>query len=294
LEANLNIGIIGAGLIGSSLIRALNSFGPDLNILVFETNSSYSELLAGLHLKCTVCSKFTDVAHVADIIFVCVPVKSIAEIVCSLIPEVGADTVITDVGSAKMAVIRDISKNFPNYRNFVPGHPMSGGENSGPVGGHGNLFVGKRYLLTPEVKTSKIAIDKVKSVIELIGADCFMLDPDQHDQIMAMVSHLPHLYAFALMNAASEESSVLDTDVLKYVGGGFTDVTRIAASGTRICVDIFVENEKNLIETYQKLKNQIDLMLDAIKKRDVEKLAAFIESARTARIKMSEEKAKNG
>jgi prephenate dehydrogenase len=131
-------------------------------------------------------------------------------------------------------------------------------------------------------------------VIELIGADCFMLDPDQHDQIMAMVSHLPHLYAFALMNAASEESSVLDTDVLKYVGGGFTDVTRIAASGTRMWVDIFVENEKNLIETYQKLKNQIDLMLDAIKKRDVEKLAAFIESARTARIKMSEEKAKNG
>jgi prephenate dehydrogenase len=129
----------------------------------------------------------------------------------------------------------------------------------------------------------------VERVLAPTGALVSVLDPAQHDRIMAVVSHLPHLYAFALVNAATAESAELGTDVLKYAGGGFTDVTRIAASDARMWTDIFVENDEFLLHAYELVKQQMEALLRAIEHRDAAGIAGLIEAARAARLTLSAE-----
>lgn len=283
----MTIGIVGIGLIGSSLARALMRAGE--TVRVFDTNPDYVAQLRGLALGCAVSGSLAELAAGAEVIFVCTPVKSVAGIVAALIPHIGPETVITDVGSAKAGIIRDVAAACPGFTRFVPGHPMAGGEAAGPLAGQAGLFAGKRYLLTPGAETSPAAVATVERVLAPTGALVSVLDPAQHDRIMAVVSHLPHLYAFALVNAATAESAELGTDVLKYAGGGFTDVTRIAASDARMWTDIFVENDEFLLHAYELVKQQMEALLRAIEHRDAAGIAGLIEAARAARLTLSAE-----
>jgi prephenate dehydrogenase len=286
-EAHVRIGIAGIGLIGSSLARALASSG--IEVRVFDANPDYIAQLRNLEPRCKSCATLAQLADGADIIFVCTPVKAVAGIVAALVPLIGPDTVITDVGSAKAGIIRDVAAACPGFTRFVPGHPMAGGEASGPLASHAGLFAGKRYLLTPGAETSPGAVARVEQVLASTGALVSVLDPTQHDRIMAVVSHLPHLYAFALVNAASAEAAALGIDVLKYAGGGFTDVTRIAAADARMWMDIFVENDEFLLHAYELVKQQMEALLRAIEKRDEASIAGLIEAARAARLILSAE-----
>jgi prephenate dehydrogenase len=283
----VNIGVIGVGLIGSSLIRALKSTAPSPSMKVYDTNKTYIDQLLRLDLGVEACADLGEIASDADIIFVCTPVSAIAKIVCALIPQVAERTVITDVGSTKAKIIRDVTAIFPDYPNYVPGHPMSGGENVGPLHGSADLFRNNPYILTPYANTSEGAIRTIHDIIEKIEGKVCRLAPDQHDRIMALVSHLPHLYAFSLMNAASEESELLGMDVLKYVGGAFTDVTRIAAADVRMWLDIFDENESALLRSYDILRNHLDSLAGAIKDHDADKVSYLLNAARTARLKLN-------
>jgi len=283
----VRIGIVGIGLIGSSLARALAEAGNAVR--VFDTSAAYLAQLAELEPRCAPAATLAELAAGAELIFICTPVKTVAAMVAALAPLAGPLTVLTDVGSAKAGILRDVAVSCPGFTRFVPGHPMAGGEGSGPLHGSPGLFCGKRYLLTPGEETSPEAVALVERALAPTGAMISLLDPARHDRIMAVISHLPHLYAFALVNAATAESAELGTDVLKYAGGGFADVTRIAAAGSRMWTDIFVENDEFLLHAYDLVKQQMEAMLGAIAARDVAGMTSLIEAARAARLTLSAE-----
>jgi cyclohexadieny/prephenate dehydrogenase len=195
--------------------------------------------------------------------------------------------VLTDVGSAKASIIAQVRARYPEFSRFVPGHPMAGGEAAGPLHGAADLFRNRRYLLTPYDGVDEGAVERVGAFVAGLGAQVSRMTPERHDEVTAFVSHLPHLYAFALMGAAAEETQALGTEVLDYAGAGFRDVTRIAAADARMWLDIFEENEAFLTRSYELVKAHMEGLLDAIRRRDSEQVGAILTASRRLRRDMN-------
>lgn len=281
------VGIVGCGLIGSSLLRAIRANDPAVRTRILDANPEHVRQLAAVEPGAEPCDSLEHLAREADLVFVCTPVKTVADIVCALIPLVGPGCVVTDVGSAKGAIIAEVRARFRAFDRFVPGHPMAGGETSGPLHGAAALFRNRRYLLTPYDGVDEAAVDRVAAFVGGLGAQVSRMSPDQHDEVMAFVSHLPHLYAFALMGAAAEQTRMLGTDVLGYAGGGFRDVTRIAAADARMWLDIFEENEAFLVRSYELVKAHMEGLLEAVRRRDAEQITEILNASRRLRLEMN-------
>ena len=281
------VGIVGSGLIGSSLLRAIRANDSAVRTRVLDANPEHVRQLAALQPGVEACERLEELARGADLVFVCTPVKAVADIVCALIPLVSSSCVLTDVGSAKVSIIAKVQARFPDFTRFVPGHPMAGGEAAGPAHGTAELFRNRRYLLTPYDGVDDGAIERVAAFVGELGAQVSRMTPERHDEIIALVSHLPHLYAFALMGAAAEETQALGADVLAYAAGGFRDVTRIAAADARMWLDIFEENEAFLTRSYELAKAHMEGLLDAVRRRDSERVAEILTASRRLRLEMN-------
>jgi cyclohexadieny/prephenate dehydrogenase len=282
------VGIVGSGLIGSSLLRAIHANDPAVRTRVLDANPEHVRQLAAVTPGVEACEGLEDLARDADLVFVCTPVKAIADIVCALIPLVSADCVLTDVGSAKASILAQVRARFPDFPRFVPGHPMAGGEAAGPLHGTAELFRNRRWMLTPDEGVDRRAVERVAAFVGGLGAQVSRMTPERHDEIVALLSHLPHLYAFALMGAAAEQTQALGTEVLDYAGGGFRDVTRIAAADARMWLDIFEENETFLTRSYELVKTHMENLLEAIRRRDTEAVTALLNASRRLRLDMNE------
>jgi cyclohexadieny/prephenate dehydrogenase len=254
---------------------------------VLDANPEHMRQLAELEPGVEACEQLEDLARDADLVFVCTPVKTVADIVCALIPLVGPGCVLTDVGSAKAAIIAKVRARHPDFSRFVPGHPMAGSEAAGPAHGTAELFRNRRYLLTPYDGVDEGAVARVAAFVGRLGAQVSRMTPERHDEVAAFISHLPHLYAFALMGAAAETTQALGTDVLGYAGGGFRDVTRIAAADAQMWLDIFEDNEAFLTRSYERVKAHIEGLLDAIRRRDSEQVRTILNASRQLRLDMN-------
>ena len=281
------VAIVGSGLIGSSLLRAIRANDPAVCTRVLDLNPEHVRQLAVVAPGVEACEGLEDLARGADLVFVCTPVKAVADIVCALIPLVSSDCVLTDVGSAKTSIIARVRARFPDFSHFVPGHPMAGGEAAGPLHGTAELFRNRRWMLTPYDGVDEGAVERVAAFVGGLGAQVSRMRPERHDEVVALVSHLPHLYAFALMGAAAEQTQALGTDVLDYAGGGFRDVTRIAAADARIWLDIFEENEVFLTRSYELVRTHMEDLLGAIRRRDAEGVTAVLNASRRLRLDMN-------
>jgi cyclohexadieny/prephenate dehydrogenase len=281
------VAIVGSGLIGSSLLRAIHVNDPAVRTRVLDANPEHVRQLAAVAPGVEASEGIEDIASGADLVFICTPVKAIADIVCTLIPLVSSDCVLTDVGSAKASIIAKVRARFPDFTRFVPGHPMAGGEAAGPLHGTAELFRNRRWMLTPYEGVDEGAVERVAAFVGGLGAKVSRMTPERHDEVTALVSHLPHLYAFALMGAVGEQTRALGTDVLDYAGGGFRDVTRIAAADARMWLDIFEENEPFLTRSYELVKTHMEGLLEAIRRRDAEGVTAILNASRRLRLDMN-------
>jgi cyclohexadieny/prephenate dehydrogenase len=281
------VAIVGSGLIGSSLLRAIRANDPAVRTRVLDANPEHVRQLAAVTPGVEACEGLEELARGADLVFVCTPVKAIADIVCALIPLVSSNCVLTDVGSAKAAIISRVRAQFPDFPRFVPGHPMAGGEAAGPLHGTAELFRNRRWMLAPDEGVDESAVERVAAFVDGLGARVSRMTPERHDEVVALVSHLPHLYAFALMGAAAEQTQALGTEVLDYAGGGFRDVTRIAAADARMWLDIFEENEAFLTRSYELVKTHMEGLLEAIRRRDAQGVTAVLNASRRLRLDMN-------
>ena len=213
----------------------------------------------------------------ANVTFVCTPVLSIPAQARAALADGG---VVTDVGSVKKPIVAGVA-----HPRFVGGHPMAGSEQEGVDGADASLFQGATWVLTPTVDTDAEAYTRVRSVVSLLGADVIALHPDQHDEMVALVSHVPHLAAATLMTLAAEET-VEHAAVLRLAAGGFRDMTRVAAGSPGIWPDICAENRDAIVDALDRLVSALATMRDLVATGDRPGLLAALDGARAARVNL--------
>lgn len=277
----MRLSIIGVGLIGGSLGRALVRNGHDVS--GFDANEERLQSAVARGFVSRAASSLADAAAGHDIVFVGVPVSSVPTVVIEAL-DAGA-AVVTDVGSVKASVVEAVERARPETApRFVGGHPMAGSEQEGLDGADPDLFEGATWVLTPTATTDPTAFTAVQGVVRSLGAEVVAVHPTDHDALVATVSHVPHLAAGTLMLLASEQAGSADRGpLLRLAAGGFRDMTRIAAGHPGIWPDICVENRDAIVRALDEYVRALVEIRDRVAGEDRDGLLASLERARDAR-----------
>lgn len=277
------VAIIGLGLIGGSLARALKRSKQVKNVLGVDTDEETIEYALRNEIIDEGSRDMAEGVSGAEIIVIATHVGAIVKTAKSLIPAVTQGTIITDVGSVKGKIVRGIEEIMPPNLHFVGGHPIAGTENSGIKYADPKLFKGRRFILTPTEKTPLVVKSRVATLWELVGSEVHEMDIDVHDRVFGFVSHLPHVLAYSLVDALL---STDDPDMLfNFAGGGLNDYTRVAASSPEMWVDILDANKENILLAIGQLKISLGKIEKAIADGDRDALMEILSKASDARRK---------
>jgi len=278
------LALIGVGLIGSSIARAARAQGAVREIVATARTPATRRRVAELGLADQVVESNGAAATGADLVIVCAPVGVCGEIAKEIAPQLKRGAIVSDVGSVKTAIVRDMGPHLPPGVHFVPAHPVAGTEHSGPDAGFAELFVGRWCILTPPEGTDAAAVDKLAAFWRMLGANVeTMASPEHHDLVLAITSHLPHLIAYTIVGTADELAEVTRSEVLKFSAGGFRDFTRIAASDPTMWRDVFLANKDAVLEMLGTFNEDLSRLTRAIRRGDGE--ALFEHFARTRAIR---------
>lgn len=275
--------IIGIGLIGSSLARVLRRNGLADKITGAARSAKNRETALALGVVDEAFENPSDAVAGADIVFVCTPVGSIAETVGGFVPALKKGAIVSDVGSVKSEIVRQVEPYLTDSFFFVPGHPVAGTEKSGPENGFAELFEGRWCILTPEAGTNAEAVAAVREIWERAGMKVEEMSAGRHDKVMALMSHLPHLIAYTIVGTAADLETETREDVLKYAAGGFRDFTRIAGSDPVMWRDIFLNNTDAVLDCLQRFSEDLTALQKAIRRKDGATLQNWF--ARTRKIR---------
>jgi len=260
------VALIGIGLIGSSIARAAKEFGSLAGEIVANARSQKSLDRVGELGFADVCEIDPAKAVIgADCVILCSPVGTYAELAARIGPALMPGAILTDVGSTKQSVVRDVGPFVPEGVHFIPAHPIAGTEFSGPDSGFATLFQGRWTLLTPPPGTDEAAVQKLEKFWQLMGAQTAVMDAAHHDRVLAIVSHLPHLIAFTICGTADDLADETRQEVLQFSASGFRDFTRIAASDPVMWRDIFLNNREALLEMLARFTEDAQAMARAIR-----------------------------
>jgi cyclohexadieny/prephenate dehydrogenase len=262
------LALIGVGLIGSSIARAAREQGLVRSIVATARSPKTRKRVAELGLADQVVETNAAAVEGADLVIVCVPVGACGDVAKEIAPHLAAGAIISDVGSVKGSVLRDMSQHLPKNVHFIPAHPVAGTEFSGPDAGFAELFVNRWCILTPPKGADKAAVKKLKDFWTAIGANVETMDADHHDLVLAITSHLPHLIAYTIVGTAEDLQAVTRSEVLKFSAGGFRDFTRIAASDPTMWRDVFLANKDAVLEMLGRFNEDIASLTKAIRKGD--------------------------
>ena len=256
------ITIVGLGLIGGSLALALKESKQVETVVGIDTDDDSIEYAFDNKIIDEGASDINKVISDSEIIVLSTYVGSIADTAKSVLELATDGSIITDTGSVKSSIVQEIESSLPENLHFVAGHPIAGTENSGVKSADSNLFKGKRAILTPTDKTDIDSKNKVKTMWEAVGAEVFEMDPSTHDHIFGIVSHLPHVVAYSLINSVlnAEDSD----ELLKFAGGGLKDYTRVSASSPEMWSQIFSANKDQLMDAIAIFKNSLRRIEQAI------------------------------
>jgi len=277
------ITIIGPGLIGSSIMRAARAHGAVRTIVASSRSPETRERVAALGIADKVCETNAEAVEGADLVIVCVPVGICGTVAAEIAPHLKEGAIVSDVGSVKGAIVRDMGPNLPDNVHFVPAHPVAGTEHSGPDAGFAELFENRWCILTPPEGTDADAVDRLASFWSLLGANVEIMTPEHHDLVLAVTSHLPHLIAYTIVGTADELETVTRSEVLKFSAGGFRDFTRIAASDPTMWRDVFLNNKEAVLEMLGRFNEDVSALTKAIRHGDGE--ALFEQFTRTRAIR---------
>ena len=272
------ISIIGLGLIGSSLARAL----PDALVVGHDVDEAVRRRARDLGFCNEIKESLAEAVAEADLVILAVPVGATAAVAAAMAPHLKAGAVISDVGSSKAGVLADLAAALPGHA-IVPAHPVAGTENSGPDAGFASLFKGRWCILTPAEGTDPAAVAMVRALWETAGANVEMMDARHHDLVLAVTSHLPHLIAYTIVGTASDLEEVTQGEVIKYSAGGFRDFTRIAASDPVMWRDVFLANREAVLEMLQRFSEDLTQLQRAIRWGDGDALESLFTRTRAVR-----------
>ena len=277
------LALIGVGLIGSSIARAARAQGTIREIVASARSAQTRRRVAELGLADQVVETNAAAVAGADLVIVCVPVGACGEVAKEIAPQLAPGAIVSDVGSVKGAIVRDMGPHLPPGIHFVPAHPVAGTEHSGPDAGFAELFVGRWCILTPPDNTDSNAVERLAAFWRALGAKVETMPPDHHDLVLAITSHLPHLIAYTIVGTADELAEVTRSEVLKFSAGGFRDFTRIAASDPTMWRDVFLANKEAVLEMLGTFNEDLAQLTRAIRRGDGEALFAHFARTRTIR-----------
>ncbi|MBB4640985.1 prephenate/arogenate dehydrogenase family protein [Rhizorhapis suberifaciens] len=282
------VAIIGLGLIGSSLARAIKTQMPTVRVTGYDASAEVRATAERIKL----CDDVTDTPGAAvidaDLLILCVPVGAMGTVAQEIAADLPADAIVSDVGSCKANILSALEKALPG-RIIIPAHPVAGTENSGPEAGFASLFKGRWCIITPPSDAEAASVARVAELWRRLGANVETMDAEHHDLVLAVTSHLPHLIAYTIVGTASDLEDVTRSEVIKYSAGGFRDFTRIAASDPTMWRDVFLTNKEAVLEMLQRFSEDLSALQRAIRWNDGDALFNLFTRTRAIRRSIIEE-----
>ncbi len=258
------IAIIGLGLIGSSIAHAARRAHLAKEIAGHDASADVLERAGKIGFCDTLHADIGAAVKDAQLVILCAPIGAYKSIAQAIAPHLAQGAILSDVGSVKGAVIRDVGPFVPAGVHFIPAHPIAGTEFSGPESGFASLFDGRWAILTPVPGSDGLAVDKLKTFWKGLGSQVDVMDSGHHDLVLAITSHLPHLIAYNIVGTAHDLEKVTEGEVIKYSASGFRDFTRIAASDPTMWRDVFLNNREAVLEVLGRFNDDLKLLQDAV------------------------------
>ncbi|WP_454616706.1 prephenate/arogenate dehydrogenase family protein [Bradyrhizobium cenepequi] len=262
------IALIGFGLIGGSIARGARAQGLVGEIVTTARSEKTRARVTELGIVDRVVETNAEAVADADLVILCIPVGACGAVAAEIAPCLKKGAVVSDVGSVKGAIVKDVGPHIPDGVHFVPAHPVAGTEHSGPDSGFAELFINRWCILTPPEGTDASAVERLRAFWAALGARVEIMTPDHHDLVLAITSHLPHLIAYTIVGTADELAQVTSSEVIKFSAGGFRDFTRIAASDPTMWRDVFLSNKDAVLEMLGTFNEDLSKLTRAIRRGD--------------------------
>lgn len=277
------VALIGIGLIGSSLARAIRRREMADHIAIATRSVATLDIARDLDLGDSYTIDASEAAADADLVVISVPVGASGAVAKSIGAVLKPGAIVTDVGSTKTSVIAQIEPHIPDGVHFIPGHPIAGTEYSGPDSGFATLFEGRWCILTPLDDTDPDALATLTGFWHAMGSQIEAMDPAHHDQVLALVSHLPQLVSYNIVATASEFENVSKADVIKYSASGFRDFTRLASSDPIMWRDVCLHNKDAILEMLARFSEDLSSLRAAVRRGDADALQTLFTKTRDIR-----------
>ena len=276
------VAILGCGLIGSSVARAVRAHMPTVRLTGSDVDPDVRARAVGLDLFDDVTDTAGAAVVDADLVIFATPVGAMATLAAEIAADLPVGVVVSDVGSVKGSVLAALTEALPGVA-VIPAHPVAGTEKSGPEAGFASLFHNRWCILTPPETADPADIERLRSFWARLGANVEVMDARHHDMVLAVTSHLPHLIAYSIVGTASDLEGVTNSEVIKYSAGGFRDFTRIAASDPVMWRDVFLTNRDAVLEVLQRFNEDLTALQRAIRWGDGEALHDLFSRSRSVR-----------
>jgi cyclohexadieny/prephenate dehydrogenase len=277
------LALIGVGLIGGSIARAAREYGAVRSIVATARTEATRKRVVELGIADQVVETNVEAAKGADLIIACIPVGVSGPVAAEIAGVLKPGAIVSDVGSVKGQVLKDMAPHIPKGVHLIPAHPVAGTENSGPDSGFPELFVNRWCILTPPEGMDPAPVEKLKAFWTALGANVEVMSAEHHDMVLAITSHLPHLIAYTIVGTAEEFSTVSRSEVLKFSAGGFRDFTRIAASDPTMWRDVFLHNKDAVLEMLAQFSEDLAKLTRAMRRGDGDTLFEHFTRTRAIR-----------
>jgi cyclohexadieny/prephenate dehydrogenase len=277
------IAIIGLGLIGSSIAHAARRGHLASQIAGHDASADVLERARAIGFCDTLHADIGEAVKGAELVILCAPVGAYKSIAQAIAPHLAQGAILSDVGSVKSAVVRDVGPHVPKGVHFIPAHPIAGTEFSGPESGFASLFDGRWAILTPVPGSDLRAVDRLKDFWLGLGSQVDVMDSGHHDLVLAITSHLPHLIAYNIVGTAHDLEQVTEGEVIKYSASGFRDFTRIAASDPTMWRDVFLNNRDAVLEVLGRFNEDLSQLQRAVRNGDGQTLFDLFTRTRAIR-----------
>jgi cyclohexadieny/prephenate dehydrogenase len=277
------LALVGLGHEGASISHAARRAGLVGHISGHARSVETRRIALELGLVHSVHDTAAEAVRDADLVILCTPVGTFGDLARAISGHLKPGCILSDVGSVKASVVRDVLPHVPKGVHFVPGHPIAGTERSGPTSGFAELFDGKWFIITPLPDSDAAKVDALEAFWRALGSNVDRMDPVHHDMVLAITSHLPHLIAYNTVATASDLEDVTKSEVIKYSASGFRDFTRIAASDPTMWRDIFLANKDAVLEMLGRFSEELSVLQRAIRWGDGDTLFNLFTRARDVR-----------
>ena len=277
------ISIIGCGLIGSSILRAIKNKNIAKEIKIFDNSREVASYLKKEELRTNVSNDIRQCVSNSDLIIIATPLSSYKEIILSIKDTLKKNAILTDTGSVKKEVMKIVHNINLTDVHWIPSHPIAGTEESGPRAGQAGMFENRWCIISPPKNSAEQPVKKLKALWEAIGSKVKIMTPEEHDEILSLTSHLPHAIAYNIVRTVMGVEDKLKQEIIQYSAGGLRDFTRIAASNPLMWRDILLDNSENVSKGINSFIEKLNELKKAINDKNKDRLYQIFNSTKEVR-----------